>query len=409
MVLTVGIMLPLEGEAAARRVRRAAVSQKKVATPPMFARGEGTQQSPYVILTATQLSGFAASVNSGNAYSGKFVKLGADIDLRNMFWVPIGIYRDGVATRPFKGFFDGAGFTIFNMGTGNNVRPTTALFGALDGATIGGVNLQAIEVDGDSNIGGLAAYMARTVLKNCSISGNVRGRSAVGGIVGSSYKGFIENCSFFGSVTGESGVGGVVGAMDQSRMRLCRVVGRVEGKTDVGGFVGGALEGFLITDCFAESLTVQGERNVGGFIGNLIDKGDVSRSAFKGQVMGDSSAGGVAGRMTAGNVSACSVAGSVNGKTRLGGIAGELVDGEIRNCVSSASIDGVADLGGVVGKMSGGKLNGNANHGVVAGGGAVGGVVGNFSGGEMNLSSHKSTGSVKGYILADSLVGIQAR
>jgi len=405
-VLVAGFILPSEGEAATKRVRRATVRRGST-TPQTSARGVGTQKNPHVIRTAAQLSAFAASVNGGNTYAGQYVKLGADIDLRDVPWNPIGIYKDG-NTRPFKGFFDGAGFSILNMGAGNNVRPPTALFGALDGATIDGVNLHYIEVLGDTNVGGLVGFLVRSELKNCSVSGNVKGQSAVGGIVGSSLRGTMQNCNFSGNVVGKDGVGGLIGAANQMRMRSCVVKGQVEGNSDVGGFAGGVLDG-AIMDCFADAVTVKGDRNVGGIVGSLIDNSSVNKSTFKGQIFGNSNVGGVAGRMAAGELLSCTVNGSINGRVRAGGIVGELADGKITRSTSGASVNGVADIGGLAGRMSGGELNHSANNGMISGGEAVGGLVGSYSRGNLNLESNKNTGSVKGYHLTDRLVGVQAR
>ena len=120
----IGFVLPSEGEAATGTVRRAPVAPGRSAgaAPRTFAAGAGTQRNPYVLRTAAQLSAFAASVNNGSAYDGQYVRLGADIDLKDVVWTSIGFYGEDGGTRPFKGFFDGAGFTIFNMGAGNDVR-----------------------------------------------------------------------------------------------------------------------------------------------------------------------------------------------------------------------------------------------------------------------------------------------
>ena len=287
----------------------------------MFSGGDGTQKTPYVISTVTQLLAFATSVNSGNVYAGKYVKLGADIDLKEVVWLPIGSYNKGGGTRSFNGFFDGAGFSIYNMGAGNRVRQASALFGALDGATINNVSLQLIDATGDSNVGGLVGFMSRSVLTGCSVSGAVKGQSAVGGIVGSAFKGILQNCIFFGTVVGDSGVGGIAGTIDQAALRLCNVAGQIEGGTDVGGFVGGVLEGMLM-DCIANTVTVQGKLNVGGLVGNLIGNGNVNKSSFNGQIMGDSNVGGVVGRMMSGGLLTCSVTGSIKGKTHADGEIG---------------------------------------------------------------------------------------
>ncbi|MBR4910607.1 MAG: hypothetical protein IKZ47_04725, partial [Clostridia bacterium] len=52
--------------------------------------GEGTEESPYLIATGADLAYFAAQVNGGNGYSGKYIKLTDDIDLNNAAFTPIG-------------------------------------------------------------------------------------------------------------------------------------------------------------------------------------------------------------------------------------------------------------------------------------------------------------------------------
>ena len=158
-VLAVDFVLPSESEAAAKR---AAVASQK--SPPIFAGGAGTQKSPYLLRTAAQLSAFAASVNKGEAYAGKYVRLGANIDLKDVEWTPVGFYDQNGGTRPFKGFFDGGGFTIYHMGAGNSAKPAAAFFGALDGATIERVSLQFVDITGESNVGGLVGFMTGSML-----------------------------------------------------------------------------------------------------------------------------------------------------------------------------------------------------------------------------------------------------
>ena len=47
----------------------------------VFASGAGTEADPYLISNAGQLAAFRDAVNAGDDYDGKYVALGADIDL----------------------------------------------------------------------------------------------------------------------------------------------------------------------------------------------------------------------------------------------------------------------------------------------------------------------------------------
>ncbi len=76
----------------------------------------------FTLKTPAQLAGFRDLVDGGNTFEGKTVKLGADINLGNKNFDPIGWgydysshNRDGAAGKTFKGSFDGAGFVIQNL------------------------------------------------------------------------------------------------------------------------------------------------------------------------------------------------------------------------------------------------------------------------------------------------------
>ena len=59
---------------------------------------EADKEGVITITTAAELAAFAADVNSGNSYSGKTVKLGANINLNNQSWIAIGDCESGKLT-----------------------------------------------------------------------------------------------------------------------------------------------------------------------------------------------------------------------------------------------------------------------------------------------------------------------
>lgn len=75
--------------------------------------GSGTAYAPYIIKTAEQLAYFAARVTSGQDRTACF-KLGANIDLSDHFWVPIGKTATDDSNN-FSGTFDGDGYVISGM------------------------------------------------------------------------------------------------------------------------------------------------------------------------------------------------------------------------------------------------------------------------------------------------------
>ena len=120
------------------------------------------------IMTAEELAGFAASVNGGNNYSDVTVKLGADIDLNNVAWTPIGT-NNGWATK-FDGKFYGNGYTVSNL----YVTGTTGLglFGYVgDSAHLEGVKIDGAYVSGSDYVGAVmgSGYLAKDCIKDCYV------------------------------------------------------------------------------------------------------------------------------------------------------------------------------------------------------------------------------------------------
>lgn len=56
-------------------------TEKALAKAASTLSGSGTETDPYVIANAGQLAAFAAAVDGGESYDGKYVALGDDIDL----------------------------------------------------------------------------------------------------------------------------------------------------------------------------------------------------------------------------------------------------------------------------------------------------------------------------------------
>lgn len=148
----------------------------------------------FSIGTAAELAGLAALVN-GTAkdadnnpiaavnFSGKTIKLTADIDLGNKEWTPIGNTSD----MKFAGTFDGQGYTIRGLCI-NATTDNQGLFGYIDKSAI---------------------------VQNLIVTGSVTtSKGFTGGIVGRSTRsqGTVRNCGFYGTVTATGTSGGVVGS-----------------------------------------------------------------------------------------------------------------------------------------------------------------------------------------------------
>ena len=122
-------------------------------------------------------------------------RLSADIDLAGADWKPI----------PFSGKLDGQGHEIYNLhvrAAGEEVRTTfdgnkkpyetvfAGLFSTLENAEVTGVNLVGADISVDVPehcfAAGIAGYISRSEIRNCSVNGRVRmyGNNVMVGVAG---------------------------------------------------------------------------------------------------------------------------------------------------------------------------------------------------------------------------------
>lgn len=164
---------------------------------------DGSESNPYVIANIDQLKAFADAVNKGNSYAGKYVALGANLDLANVDWAPIGKVEHGKTTG-FAGVFDGQGYTVKNLtcGTATDAKEYEAVgfFGVIaEGGVVKNLNVQINKIYTDYDLGnyiisggGLAGILEKdAVIDHCSVSGakqvisvNAGSKAALGGLVG---------------------------------------------------------------------------------------------------------------------------------------------------------------------------------------------------------------------------------
>lgn len=152
------------------------------------------------ISSAEGLAWLAVLVNgldghSATDFSGKTVKLEANIDLLGHNWTPIG------GSNYFKGTFDGADHTISNLTIDTNAS-YVGLFGATSGATLKNVTLDNPQVQNSaaetSNTGALVGYMVGNgTVEYCAVTnGSVSSDGQrVGGLIGYIYAGTVKYCN----------------------------------------------------------------------------------------------------------------------------------------------------------------------------------------------------------------------
>ncbi len=129
------------------------------------------------LATKTDLVNFAQVVASRTTLKGA---LTADIDMAGVVMKPI-----GTNVNPYKGTFDGQGFTIENYTYENADKAESGLFGVAAGATIKNILLKGARIVGNENIGGIVGRIYGGTIQNCAvISSYVEGRDHVGAIAG---------------------------------------------------------------------------------------------------------------------------------------------------------------------------------------------------------------------------------
>lgn len=219
---------------------------------PSYIRGEefqgggNTAEDPYLIRNVNDLKLLAEKVNSGEAYEGKHFKQTADIDLNNETnWTPI-----GKSNNPFKGIFNGDGHQITNL-----------------------------EVTGNSNNAGLFGYTQDATIKNCNVTGEVKGFNDVGGIVGNADgKTQILSCSFRGDVTGEdSYIGGIAGSA-RGTIKNCYALADVTARIEIAGGIAGYAYHVTIENCYYSGNVPAGNSagGIAGFVSGSTIKNCVS-------------------------------------------------------------------------------------------------------------------------------------
>ncbi len=171
----------------------------------------------YELSSPEKLAGLAKLVNDGNSFSGKTIKLAADMDLNNIAWTAIG---DGTAN--FNGKFYGNGFTIYNLSVSGTKG--VGLFGfAGNAAHIEGVHIVGANVSGENSVGTVLGYgyLAKDCLKNCVVE-NAIVYAAAGAAK--------EDGDKVGAVAGWTSNGNIIG----NKAINCKVYGC----RDMGGIVG---------------------------------------------------------------------------------------------------------------------------------------------------------------------------
>ena len=316
----------------------------------IFAGGDGSENNPFQIATATQLRNMEYLVNKKNKeYGASHYKLIADISLNENTenyanwataaptnaWTPMG----SDTTLSFKGVFDGDNHSISGMYTNAKF---SGLFGAI-GAEAVVKNLTIKEsfvktTSAGGMVGMLAGYnkgRIHNVHNEGNVSANMTTASSYvlgGGLIGFNNEGIIDSCSNAGSID---------------------ILGNSKGnRVSTGGVIGKDLRGNL------NALS-----NSGAVSGRSQSNNSVVGKAFTGGIVGYSAYTLITNAKNTGKVYSRANDSGVKAQAwvRIGGILGtDSLSSTIKWCVNTGDIEGVVS-----------SLF-DTDHSVVNGGGIVG-------------------------------------
>ena len=319
--------------------------------------------------TTTQYSSLAEALNA--AKDGGTVELLGDVTLTGT-WTAV-----GTKNAPFKGTFDGKGYTITGLTIPTSDNEYMGFIGMLDGGTVKNVKFASVSVNGKDDVG--------TAVGRIINGGIVSGVQVLGG-----------------TVSGAKRVGGVVGSIIADGSALnCTNAATVTGSVyNVGGIVGAAY------------YTEEGKQM---YITNCANNGEVTSSSV--------GAGGIIG-LSAANVSGNTNTAAVKG-TEVGGIVGEQKSyGSVTNNTNSGAVtytsgENTYGAGGIIGwlryhgtrEASAYKVSdiisvtGNKNSGSVAGGNDAGGIVGTVYNSAVIMNNKNTATSFSATTFAAGIVG----
>ncbi len=254
-----------------------------------YSGGNGNVDNPYQINTTDDLIELSNTSADWSKYFVQTANIGFNSNEQLVDWDgdgtaswdagdQSGFSPIGNNSTRFSGEYDGDNYSVNNLYINRSSYDYIGFFGYANNASISGVALLGVDIDGDEYVGGLVGYLYGTTnLSNCNINGNVSGTYRVGGVIGydnMSGIGSIESIFFNGNVDSDgdnSGVGGFIGEKSgNSVIERCGALGTVTATgRNCGGFVGWTDDG-EINQCYSHSditnsTTTQGR--IGGFAG----------------------------------------------------------------------------------------------------------------------------------------------
>lgn len=211
--------------------------------------GEGTEESPYRISGADDLTEMARVVNLSNEYAKAHYKMTDSVDLKGIEFAGIG------SQLPFQGVFDGGGHVLSNVDINVPSGTNVGLFRQIEGGTVKNLGIESGKIQGGYKVGAIAGRTMHATILNCWNYAKVKGFEDVGGLVGMLNNSSLLNSYNGGVVTGSKSLGGLAGSICRSldeaaetNVKNCYNLGRVHWGTYSGKIAGYIEEGNYLAD-----------------------------------------------------------------------------------------------------------------------------------------------------------------
>lgn len=243
----------------------------------LWTRGNGTEESPYLIESAQNLAFLSYMCACGFDTYEMYFKLTTDIDLNgseDLPWQPIGglmftyietgcSSKSQTADNAFQGHFDGDGHRIYNIYVDAEYG---GLFGRINqrNATIENVKMVNGYIHGNSYTGGIAANCLGYIANCMNGAEIVSENGAGGGIVGYSQSS-VSECYNEGNVTGYF-AGGIAG-MTTRFIKNSYNIADINASMASGGIVGFEMGKISIKNCYNVGNISCDSIYAGGIIG----------------------------------------------------------------------------------------------------------------------------------------------
>ena len=351
--------------------------------------GNGTEEDPYLIFNATQLSQLSNFLNQ----EGVVFKLMKDLDLTEWInennprqgWIPI-----GVNSSPFMGIFNGNNHKITGFFINRSSTNYVGLFGYLSGATIKDLAVEGISVSGTSYVGGLAGYVTGSTITNThvNLSGNgVLGISNVGGFIGLANNAITQTFSVTAVVKASGNyAGGIVGQTKDCTFKDGTFSGNTTNSAGYTGCFSGKVEDVALSN-IQTTGNITGQDYTGGLVGRATNI-TLTNIKVTCDVIGQNYSSGILGYCNKGALNACTYIGTLIGNQYVGGVAGalETVASSFTSCFTKGIISATGDyVGGIIGMSRGScieEMEDCSHYGDIRGTSFVGGLLGAITGDE---------------------------